>query len=139
MKAGIVVTALVSFALGFFVHALFFPYLFQDGDLVEAKKEVKGIINGKNQYADQNNDLITYVNYEKGRFRPSSVTVTRGNYLAITNRDTKNMMWLTSDEKRLSTVRGYAFGERLQVALSEPATYEIVNKLDQATLTVTIK
>lgn len=139
MYARLAIFGVLFFFAGFFAHALFFPYLFVDGDLKEAKKEVQGVVS-KRQYPDERNDFITYINYENGRFRPSQVTIQRGNYIAITNRDEDELMQLSSSEKMLATVRGYASGERLQTAINEPGTYRVVNALNaRATLTITVK
>ena len=133
---------LIVFTTGFFVHAIFFPYVFVDGksDVIEVPFTTNVTTEKKEIPEEIENDLITYVRYDKKRFNPSSVTITKGNYIAITNISKAEQMWLTSENPLLNTVRGYAFGERLQTVIAEPGNYKVQNKLfPEANLTVKVK
>ncbi|MCX7997196.1 MAG: hypothetical protein N2691_05615 [Patescibacteria group bacterium] len=139
MKVRLIIVATLFFVAGFFFHALFFPYLFVDGDLSEAQKAVQSVL-VDSTYEDERNDFITYVNYENGRFRPASVEIKRGNYIAITNRDTEERMHLDSPRTQLSTVRPYALGERVKTTLSEPGSFTVTNRENpRAVLKITVK
>lgn len=130
------------FTAGFLVHAFFFPYVFVDGksEIIEVPFTTTVTTENKEIPEEIENDLITYVRYEKKAFKPSSVTITRGNYIAITNISKIEQMHLVSENPLLNTKRGYAFGERLQTVIAEPGTYEVVNKLfPEAKLTVKVK
>lgn len=131
-----------SFGFGFIVHALFFPYLFSEKQLDQSVRDVTYVKNAALQAtpADQVNDLITYVDYAAGNFHPSTVTITRGNYVAITNRHKDRQMWLSSTTKFLNTARPYATGERLQTTIKDPGTYSVVDKLNpDVKLTVVVR
>ena len=131
-----------SFSSGFIIHALFFPYLFSEKQLDQSVKNVVYVKNSALQAtpADQENDLITYVDYAAGRFHPDTVTITRGNYVAITNRHKDRQMWLSSEASFLSTVRPYAVGERLQTTIAKPGTFTVIDKNNpEAKLTVVVK
>lgn len=140
MKQAIYFT--VVFAAGFLVHALFFPYVFVDGksEVIEVPFTTTVTTEKKEIPEEPENDLITYVRYDKKAFNPSSVTITRGNYVAITNISKTEQMHLVSKNPLLNTKRGYAFGERLQTVIVEPGTYEVYNRIfPEAKLTVKVK
>jgi plastocyanin len=142
MKRKLIITGIFSFAAGFVIHALFFPYVLTEKQVVQAEKDIGYIKDTKLKAtpADQVNDLITYVDYAEGNFHPTSVTITRGNYVSITNRHKKEQMWLNSEAEFLSTVRPYATGERLQTTIAKPGTYTVIDKNNpDAKLTIVVK
>jgi hypothetical protein len=142
MKVKQFIIPTIAFTAGFLVHAVFFPYVFVDGKSEMLEEPISTIITRENRQLppEVENDLITYVRYEKKAFKPSSVTITRGNYIAITNISNKEQMWLLSDNPLLNTVRGYAYGERLQTVIAEPGIYKVQNELfPEAMLEVTVK
>lgn len=142
MKVKRFIVPAIAFTAGFLVHALFFPYVFVDGKSKTLEEPIKTIITREKRDIppEVENDLITYVRYENKAFTPSSVTITKGNYIAITNISKTEQMHLVSDNELLNTVRGYAFSERLQTVISEPGIYKVQNELyPEAVLTVTVK
>lgn len=122
---------IVGFGLGFFVRGYapdvsLFPGKVSDV-LVPAKAS-----NG------QPEQFITHVVYENGKFSQKSVTINKGNYLAITN-NSDNLMWLDCTDKMFTTPRGYARSEQLRVKPMELGTYKIRNKLNvDAEFSVTV-
>lgn len=74
--------------------------------------------------------FITNIDYDGEKFKPSSVTVKKGNYIAITNTSRDQLMWLISDHQDLQTARGYGEGEKLQLILLKEGTYKVTNRLD---------
>jgi hypothetical protein len=135
---GLFAIVVVSFAAGFAVHALYVPYLFVDGNTVSAKEELARIAGERRPGEDS--DFITYVGYKDGRFSPSRVTIKQGDYLAITNNDTDERMYLSSDNRQLVTPRDYGESERLQVAVVDTGTFTVTNRLKpSAKLTVQVK
>lgn len=67
------------------------------------------------------------------------MTIKRSNYLAVTNLNAKEFMWLVSDNSLLNTNRNYAESERLTVLLNELGTFTVVEKnRPEALLTVSV-
>lgn len=112
----------LAFILGFMVHWLL-PTL-------QIKPEVSLLpqqnVAGAQTTTDQ---FITYIDYDGKEFKPSAVTIKKGNYIAITNKGNDQLMWLISNNTDLNTKRGYGEGEKLQLALSKEGEFKVVNKL----------
>ncbi|MBI3577186.1 hypothetical protein HY086_04070 [Candidatus Gottesmanbacteria bacterium] len=128
-----------AFGLGFGVCYFFVSpnNRFSSGQALLEKANVKEHQVLGESTADQ---FITYVTYQDGRFNPSHVVVAKGNYLAITNGSPKELLWLISDLPILTTVRGYAHGERLQTILGISGSYTVTNKLSpNHTLTISVQ
>jgi len=129
---------LMFFLIGFFVHAAFFPDLFYNA-LGEFNKNKITVSPTPTEEKDKSN-FFTYVTYKDGKFRPGNITIGRSNYLAITNLNTKEPMWLISDNKLLNTERGYMESERLTVLLNELGTFTVIEKnRPEALLVITVK
>ncbi len=85
---------------------------------------------GQNVLGQASQDpFITYIDYDGKRFKPSSVIIKKGNYVAITNTSSDQLMWLISDNQDLNTQRGYGEGEKLQLTLLKEGEFKVVDKL----------
>jgi hypothetical protein len=84
--------------------------------------------------------LITAVIYNNTGFTPSSVRVTRGNYLTITN-SSDSLMWLSSDNPQFETPRGYGKSEQLKIKPDKVGEFKVTNKLNlrASSLSVSVK
>ena len=141
MKKKLILVGLLSFVSGFIIHALFFPYMFTEKQVIQTSKDISYLKDTKLKATpvDQENDLITYVDYAEGNFHPASITITKGNYVAITNRHKDRQMWLSSEKDFLSTMRPYSTGERLQTTIATAGTYTIIDKNNpEAKLSITV-
>lgn len=128
---------LVAFGLGFLVHAFFFPDVWYNGLAALTKKNIE--VKSAPVPQNSNEQFFTYVTYQDGKFRPGKVTIKRSNYLAVTNLNAKEFMWLVSDNSLLNTNRNYAESERLTVLLNELGTFTVVEKnRPEALLTVSV-
>ncbi len=122
--------SITLFSLGFLANA----FLFQKTPaeiISQSQQSVLGV-----KILDQ---FITYIDYDGNDFKPKFAVVTKGNYIAITNKSREKLMWLVSDNPDLNTVRGYGEGERLQLILQKSGEFKITNKLKssaQATIIV---
>lgn len=114
---------ILAFGLGFTLHFLITN--------LQIKSEVSLLpqqnVAGAQIAADQ---FITYIDYDGKKFKPSTATIKKGNYLAITNKSSDKQMWLVSDNADLNTQRGYGEGERLQLVLLKEGRYKVTNRLD---------
>lgn len=124
---------IIAFSLGFALHFLITN--------LQTKPEVSLLLQqrvaGEQTTAD---NFITYIDYDGNDFEPSSVIVTKGNYIAITNKSKEKLMWLVSDDKDLNTARGYGEGERLQLVLLKGGQFKVANKLNpKAWFSVTVQ
>jgi len=127
----------LAFAFGFFAHAIFFPDVFYDGLAGLTHKTIRAEPTKPPENPDTH--FFTYVSYDNGMFRPGKVTIKRSNYIAITNMNKADLMWLVSDNKLLNTTRGYGESERLTTILNELGTFTILEKnRPDAHLTVTV-
>jgi len=113
----------LAFILGFAVHWLL--------TTLQIKPEVSLLpqqnVAGTQTTADQ---FITYIDYDSKKFKPSAVTIKKGNYLAIINKSKDQLMWLISDESQLNTQRGYGEGEKLQLTLLKEGEFKVIDKLN---------
>ena len=123
---------IIAFTIGFFVHAFFFPDYFYNGLAELTKKNVTSANPVLPTGAPD--QFFTYVTYSNGKFRPGKVTIKRSDYLAITNLNKIDRMWLVSDNKLLNTGRDYAESERLTVMLNELGTFTVLEKNNPAAL-----
>ena len=120
MKVKFTILLFVSFSLGFALHWLITNTQVQSVSLL--KQNVLGKMS--------NDQFITYIDYDGKGFKPSSVIVKKGNYIAITNKSSDQLMWLISQNPDLNTQRGYGEGEKLQLILLREGTYKVTNRLD---------
>lgn len=113
------------FAAGFFSHAVFFPYAFTGSLNIASQAKIEGAAVAK----DENNPALTQVFYTDGQFSPRVVQVKKSYYVIIINASEKELMWLTSDNKLLTTPRGYGKAEGLRAQLYEPGVYTVSSSL----------
>lgn len=113
---------ILAFSLGFALHWLITNLQIKPEVSLLPQQEVAGAQSTTDQF-------ITYVDYDGRKFKPSSVTVEKGNYLAITNTGREQLMWLISDNPDLQTPRGYGEGEKLQLTLLKIGEFKVVDKL----------
>ena len=109
------------FSLGFVTHAVLVGN--RPLEITALSQPILGV-------KDPDDDFITSVDYNGDQFNRRSVTVKKGNYIAITNKSRDQLMWLISDESNLNTQRGYGEGEKLQLTLLKEGEFKVVNKLN---------
>jgi len=114
---------ILAFGLGFTLHFLITNLQIKPEISLLPQQNVAGVQTSTDQF-------ITYVNYDGKEFKPSAVTIKKGNYLAITNKSSDKQMWLVSDNADLNTQRGYGEGERLKLTLLKEGRYKVTNRLD---------
>ncbi len=127
MKRRIVIT-IIAFIVGFWLRGFLDArgVVVRLPELIPSEKKpttVAGVPAGVS-------DFITEVKYENASFRPSVVTVRKGNYLAITNIG-DSLMWLSSDHPKLRTPRGYGKSEQLRIKPETAGTYIVTDTLHQ--------
>lgn len=120
MKVKFTILLIVSFSLGFALHWFITNTQVQPVNLLQ-----QNVLGQASQ-----DEFIARVDYDGKKFKPSSVTVKKGNYLAITNQSSEKLMWLISNESDLQTARGYGEGEKLQVILLKIGEFKVVDKLN---------
>jgi len=131
MKVKFTILLIVSFSLGFALH-----WLISEGkNLFIAGTQVQPVsLLGQNVLGRASQDqFITYVDYDGKSFKPGSVIVKKGNYLAITNKSKDQLMWLISQNLDLNTQRGYGEGEKLQLTLLKEGEFKVIDKLNPNT------
>lgn len=114
---------ILSFGLGFALHFLITNLQIKPEVSLLPQQNVAGAQTTTDQF-------ITNVAYDGKKFKPSSVTVRKGNYIAITNTSRDQLMWLVSDNSDLQTPRGYGEGEKLQLVLLREGRYKVTDKLN---------
>jgi hypothetical protein len=67
--------------------------------------------------------------YNDGKFTPPEATIAVGRFLTIINKS-NSLMWISSDNPWLSTIRGYGLSEQVRVRMDDLGTYHIKNKLN---------
>ncbi len=113
---------ILAFSLGFALHWLITN--------LQTKPDIS-LLPQQNVLEQKNSDqFITYIDYDGKEFKPATVTIKKGNYIAITNKSKDKLMWLVSDNADLNTQRGYGEGERLQLTLLKEGSYKVTNRLD---------
>jgi plastocyanin len=124
---------ILTFSLGFALHWLITS--------LQTKPAASLILGGQNVLGQKSFDqFITYIDYDGSKFNPKTVTIKKGNYIAITNKSKDKFMWLISDNVDLNTKRGFGEGERLQLMLLTEGSYKVVDKLNsKAILTITVE
>ncbi|KXK07720.1 MAG: hypothetical protein UZ21_OP11001000942 [Microgenomates bacterium OLB22] len=136
---------LITFIAGFFSHAAFFPdmsfstMLLYGEYIIGTKTPATLALDGEKEKPSEIVEVIKNVSYKDGAFKPSTVRVHYGNYIAIENQSEQELMWLQSSLPELSTPRGFALSEKLQVVLLKEGTHQVINKANQsARLTVVV-
>ncbi len=96
------------------------------------------ILNQKVEPVSGQDQFVTYVEFVDGKFSLPTVKVHKGDYLALTNIDKDNLMWLSATMSAWSTVRGYAEGERIMQTFDEVGTYRIGERISGDALVVEV-
>lgn len=96
------------------------------------------ILSQKTEPVSGHDQFVTYVDFENGNFSLPVVKVHKGDYLAITNIDKENLMWLSATMSAWSTVRGYGEGERLMNTIDDVGVYRIGERTSGGVLTVEV-
>jgi hypothetical protein len=125
---------IISFGLGFLVHAYFYTGNISIGSILApvaapVSQNMKIIAGDKPEYI---------IEYEDGAFSPAFTSVHYGRYIIVINKG-KALMWLTSNYPELNTVRGYGEQEQLRIRADRTGSFKISNKLNlNATATITV-
>jgi hypothetical protein len=125
-KITVVLFFIFSFALGFIVHAIFFPSLLTNNLATLAKQVIE---NKQAPVSDSVNKALTIVFYDRGEFDPQVVVIGKSYYLGIINNSDSELMTLTSENPLLTTPRGYGKSEQLTAQLYETGTYTVSSSL----------
>ncbi len=120
MKVKFTILLFVSFSLGFALH------WFITSTQIQSVSPFAQNVLGKMS----NDQFITYIDYDSKGFKPSVVIIKKGNYIAITNKSSDQLMWLISDNADLNTKRGYGEGEKLQLTLLKEGEFKVADKLN---------
>lgn len=100
---------------------------------------VKQKVLGETDSKEEASKSLTIASFENGSFHPSKVWMGKGYYLGVRNEDKKNLMWLSSSESSLNTVRGYGFGEQQVVLMPKEGTYQLIEKNSGSKLTIVVR
>jgi len=120
MKVKFTILLIVSFSLGFALHWLITSTQVQSVNVL-----------GQNVLGQASQDqFVTHIDYDGKKFKPSSVNIKKGNYIAITNTSRDQLMWLISENQDLNTLRGYGEGEKLQLTLLKEGKFKVIDKLN---------
>lgn len=96
------------------------------------------ILNQQMEPVSGQDQFVTYVNFENGKFSDELVKIHKGDYLAITNTDKDNLMWLNATMSAWTTVRGYAESERAMKTIDEVGMYRISERISGDVLMVEV-
>jgi hypothetical protein len=141
MKKNVLLTIL-AFSLGFLTHALFFPDMLAHGldSFLPKDASTDPTTNTTVQNPD-NSTFMTQIAYDGEQFSRHNITIEVGSYLTITNTNKDNkLMWLLSNNKLLSTGRGYGQSEQIRVRMDQQGTFAVIDKNNpQEKLVITVK
>jgi hypothetical protein len=142
MKRSIFLSIIVFF-LGFLTHALFFPDMLANGldSFLPKDTAIDPQVNTAVQNNNDHGAFLTQIEYVDGQFSRHNITIEVGSYLTITNTNKDNqLMWLYSNNKLLSTNRGYGESEQIRVRMDEKGQYAVIDKNNpKEKLIVTVK
>lgn len=128
---------LVSFVLGFFSHALFFPDFLSNGILLQPDVVIS---NNPLQTLDQVEPSEYIVEYKDGKFSRTNITVPVGRYFVLINKDENSLMDVVSTLEPLSTPRPYGLEEQVRLRLDSKGQYYIQEKDNEENqLVITVK
>ena len=119
---------LFFFIAGFITHALLFPAVLTNNLMLYSKKALE---NKKipTSAPENTNKALTLVSFEEGEFDPQVAVVEKSYYLGITNRSSKELMTLTSENPLFRTPRGYGESEQLLIQLYDVGEYTVSSTL----------
>lgn len=123
---------LIVFTFGFFVDT------FLESKGVGLENVEQKILDQKIEPISGEDQFMTYVDFEKGKFSQSAVKVRKGDYLAVTNKDVEKQMWLTATMSAWTTPRGFAEGERVMQTMNEVGNFSLREKASGAVLLIEV-
>ncbi len=116
------------FIAGFMTHAIFFPAVLTNNLMLYTKKSLENV-KTPTPGVENTNKALTLVSFEEGEFDPQVAVVGKSYYLGITNKSSKELMTLTSDNPLLRTPRGYGESEQLLIQLYDIGEYTVSSTL----------
>lgn len=132
------ILSLFFFAGGFLTHALFFPEVLSNGIV-----DVKNIVIPNSPATSESSatePLITKVTFDGERFSRHNITIRKTRYLQIINSHESKLMELIGTKKELTTPRGYAESEAIQVQFNDKGQYAVADKNNpQEKMIITVK
>ncbi len=129
MKRVVVFT--IAFCLGYV------SYYFVDRYSVRNLK-IDELVEKTEAVEESSSKFVTYVDFDGKSFSSQKVSMKKGDYLAITNLSNTTQMWLAATVSALTTKRGYAEGERLQIILGEPGLFRVGEKVSGAVVEIEV-
>ena len=135
-KAFIIFT--ITFVAGFLTHAFFFPEFLSNG-IVDVGRLVIPIPapTGSAKATDKFETIITF---DGDHFSRHNIAISVGNYLMIRNVAMHHLMWLSSNDPQLATVRGYAESEQVRERMDTKGQFLVQDKNNPSErLIITVK
>src|SRR5690349_1217485 len=115
----------IAFALGFLTHALVFPDFLANG-ITDVSKIV---LPNPTPQAQNSIPLVTKVTFDGNHFSRHNVSVQFSRYIAIVNTSpTNQLMFLTSNNPKLATDRGYGASEQVYVQMDKRGQFVVADK-----------
>lgn len=138
MKKNIILSILF-FIVGFLTHAIFFPDILANG-IADVKQVALPNAEPTNANTGANDPLITKITFDGKRFSRNNVTVGFTRYIQIMNTDKEELMELISSTKELTTSRGYAESEAVQMQFNQKGQFVVADRNNpEERLVITVK
>jgi hypothetical protein len=118
-----IILVVIAFTLGFLLRDYTGPIM-----LPVSFRTVSNAVKPPTKSADNIPGNVEII-YDNGKFTPNEAVIAVGRWLSISNKST-SLMWISSDNPWLSTVRGYGESEQVRVRMDDLGTYHIKNKLN---------
>ncbi len=129
-----------SFMAGFLLHALVFPDLLSNGILFPSARSILSNDISPTPSRQKPPDQAVYtVTFDGERFSRTNLTVPFSRYLAILNDSQDRLMLLLSNQKGLTTPRGYGYKEEVRVRQDTKGQFTVQEKNSGATMVITVK
>ncbi len=137
MKKNIILS-IIFFFLGFLTHAFFFPDILSNGITDVKNIAIPNLTpTGGGQ---QNDPLITKIGFDGEQFSRHNVTIGFTRYIQIVNTSENTLMELQSTAKELTTTRGYATSEAVQMQFNQKGQFVVADKKNpDEKLVITVK
>lgn len=129
---------LITFFLGFIIHALYFPDVLSNG-IVSIPT---------NPFADEPDasptpydatKLNVKISFNGERFDRTNVTIQQSRYLQIVNESKDQLMLLSSSNSVFATPRGYGYSEKILVRMDDKGQFTVLEKNSGAKTVITVK
>lgn len=130
--------SILFFGFGFLSHAFFFPDFLANG--ITDVQQIAAP-NAKPTSGTENTDpLITEVTFDGERFSRNNVTIGFTRYIKIVNTSKTDMMELIGSIDELTTPRGYAESEAVQMQFNQKGQFVVADRNNpQEKLVITVK